>query len=332
MRAHADRADARPAAAVRDAERLVQVQVRHVGAELARLREADERVEVRAVEVHLAAVLVHDLADLADRVLEHAVRRRVGDHQRAEPCSRCSSPWLEVVEVDVAVVVARDDDDVDAGHDRARRVGAVRRRRDEAHGALEVAAAAVVRADREQPRVLALRARVRLQRHRVVAGDLAQPLLEIGEQLRGSRAPGRAGANGWIDANSGHVIGTISVVALSFIVHEPSGIIVRSSARSRSARCRRYRSIAVSERCGWNDRVRQVRRRARECRPGSRRRPRPGARLDAERAEHRVDGDRRWSSRRARCRRGRRRRARRLTPRAERGGDDRVGPTRPSAP
>ena len=36
VRAHADRADARTAAAVRDAERLVQVEVGHVGAELAR--------------------------------------------------------------------------------------------------------------------------------------------------------------------------------------------------------------------------------------------------------------------------------------------------------
>ena len=40
VRAYRDRADAGTAAAVRDAERLVQVQVRHVGAELARLREA----------------------------------------------------------------------------------------------------------------------------------------------------------------------------------------------------------------------------------------------------------------------------------------------------
>ena len=85
VRAHTDRADARTAAAVRDAERLVQVEVRHVGAELARPRDADERVEVRAVEVHLTAVLVHDRADLADLLLEHAVRRRVRHHQRAEP-------------------------------------------------------------------------------------------------------------------------------------------------------------------------------------------------------------------------------------------------------
>ena len=58
-----DRPDAGPAAAVRNAERLVQVEVRHVGAELARRREADERVQVRAVDVHLPAVRVDDLAD-----------------------------------------------------------------------------------------------------------------------------------------------------------------------------------------------------------------------------------------------------------------------------
>ena len=36
-------------------------------------------------------------------------------------------------------------------------------------------------------------------------------------------------------ANSGQVSGIISVVAFSFMVQEPSGIIARSSARSRSA-------------------------------------------------------------------------------------------------
>ena len=60
MGAHADRADARTAAAVRDAERLVQVEMADVGAERARLSQPDESVEVGAVDVHLAAGLVHD--------------------------------------------------------------------------------------------------------------------------------------------------------------------------------------------------------------------------------------------------------------------------------
>ena len=62
----ADRADARAAAAVRDAERLVQVQVRHVGAERRPGGQADQRVEVGAVHVDLAARLVHGRADLGD--------------------------------------------------------------------------------------------------------------------------------------------------------------------------------------------------------------------------------------------------------------------------
>ena len=93
VRAHADRADAGTAAAVRDAERLVQVQVRHVGAELAGPRDADERVEVRAVEVHLAAVVVHERADLADLLLEHAVRRRIRDHRARRGDRRARPPW-----------------------------------------------------------------------------------------------------------------------------------------------------------------------------------------------------------------------------------------------
>ena len=56
VRAHRDRADAGAAAAVGDAERLVQVEVADVGAEPAGPGDADEGVEVGAVDVHLAAV------------------------------------------------------------------------------------------------------------------------------------------------------------------------------------------------------------------------------------------------------------------------------------
>ena len=59
---HAHRAHARAATAVRNAEGLVQVEVAHVATELARRRHADERVHVGAVDVHAAAVAVHDLA------------------------------------------------------------------------------------------------------------------------------------------------------------------------------------------------------------------------------------------------------------------------------
>ena len=72
---------------------------------------------------------------------------------------------LEVVEVDVAVVVALHDHDAHAGHDRARGVGAVRRLGDEAHGARVLTLARVVAADGEQARELTLRTGVGLERH-----------------------------------------------------------------------------------------------------------------------------------------------------------------------
>ena len=56
VRPHRHRTHARATAAVGDAEGLVQVQVRHVGAEAAGPGHAHQGVEVGAVEVDLAAV------------------------------------------------------------------------------------------------------------------------------------------------------------------------------------------------------------------------------------------------------------------------------------
>ena len=62
--ADADRAHAGTAAAVRDAERFMQVQVTDVRADVAGSAQPDLSVHVGAVHVDLTAVLVHDLADL----------------------------------------------------------------------------------------------------------------------------------------------------------------------------------------------------------------------------------------------------------------------------
>ncbi len=75
---------ARPAAAVRDAEGLVQIQMAHVGPDVGRPAETNLRVEVRAVHIDLPAVGVNDFADFFDRFFEHAVRRGIGDHERCE--------------------------------------------------------------------------------------------------------------------------------------------------------------------------------------------------------------------------------------------------------
>ncbi len=179
----ADRPHARTAAAVRNAERLVKIQMADVRADVARTRQADHRVHVRAVEVHLAAVLVNDRAHVGDRLVEHAVRRRIRDHERREHVGVLLGLRLEVGHVDVAGVGVLHDDDLHAGHHGARRIRPVRGLRDQTDVALRVVARFVIRANHQQAGVLALRARVRLQRHGGEAGDLGERALETIEHL-----------------------------------------------------------------------------------------------------------------------------------------------------
>ena len=65
-----------PAAAVRGREGLVQIVVHHVEAEIARPRDAGERIQVGAVAVDEAAAVVHEPHHLSDVLLEQAERVR----------------------------------------------------------------------------------------------------------------------------------------------------------------------------------------------------------------------------------------------------------------
>ena len=73
---------------------------------------------------------------------------------------------------------------------------------------------------------------------------------DFGSMARGfTPAACSVGAKGWRWAHSGQVTASISAVALSFIVHDPSGIMLVVSERSFDSSRRRYRSISVSEWC-----------------------------------------------------------------------------------
>ena len=136
VRFHADRAHAGSAAAVRNAEGLVQVEVADVGAVVAGPRQADLRIHVGAVEIDLTAMAMHDVADFADVLLEHAVRRGIGDHDRREPIGVLRRLGLEIVDVDVAARIAGHHHDLHAGHVGGGRIGAVRGGGDQADRAV----------------------------------------------------------------------------------------------------------------------------------------------------------------------------------------------------
>ena len=163
VRHHADRAHAGAAPAMRDAEGLVEVQVADVRADVARAAEPDHRVHVRAVEIDLAAMLVNDGADILDALLEHAMRARIRHHERRQVGRMLLGLRLQVGDVDVPVRVGLHDNHLHADHDRARRVRAVRRLRDQTDATMPLLARLVIRADHEKSRVLALRSGIGLQ-------------------------------------------------------------------------------------------------------------------------------------------------------------------------
>ena len=84
MRLDADRSHAGAAAAMRNAEGLVQIEMADIGAVIAGPRQPDLRIHVGAVEIDLPAMAMHDVADLADVLLEHAVGGGIGDHDGGE--------------------------------------------------------------------------------------------------------------------------------------------------------------------------------------------------------------------------------------------------------
>ena len=118
----ADRASARPAAAVGRAEGLVQVQVTNVEAQVAQLHPAQQGVHVGPVAVDQPARLVDDAADLDDVGVEQAQ----GAGQRYHhPGQAVVGHVVQRLQVHVALAVRRQLHHLEPGHGRRRRVGAV---------------------------------------------------------------------------------------------------------------------------------------------------------------------------------------------------------------
>ena len=172
MLLHRHRARARTASAMRRRKRLVQIQVHHVDAEIARPRDAHQRVHVRAVHVdHARPWRAGSRATSRDVLLEHAQRVGIGDHQRGDIFIHRCAPALPGPPC----------------RDRSTRCSPLRTRPCVAVAGLVPCAESGIRiflrglpsrfeqrADQQDAGQLAVRARGRLQRHRVHAGDLGQ--------------------------------------------------------------------------------------------------------------------------------------------------------------
>ena len=181
---HANRPHARTATAVGNAKGLVQVHMGNVGANVRRPRQPDLRIEVGAIHVHLTAMVVDNFTDLADAFLVHTMGRRIRRHQAGQFVTGSRGFFLKVIEVDVARFIALDDHHAHPGHLRRGRIGPVGRGRNQADLPRSLMPTLVVFANRQQPGVLALRARVGLHADRIETGDCTEPALQLFDHQR----------------------------------------------------------------------------------------------------------------------------------------------------
>ena len=174
-RAHRVGAGTRAAAAVRRAERLVQVEVADVEAGVAGTGDAEDAVGVRLVVRGERADAVRGVDALLDRRVVDAGVLGVGDHDRRR--ARRERP-LQCLEVGVAVGVGVEGDDVVSRRLRCRGVRRVAEdRRDDLATLLALAVRLMEGPDHGDVRPDRRRTALRVQRDLVHAGDLGDHAL-----------------------------------------------------------------------------------------------------------------------------------------------------------
>ena len=165
---------------MRSRKRLVQIQVHHVDAKIAGPRHSGERVHVRAVHVQQRALRVQNLRDLRNSFFENPQRRWIGDHQRRDIFG---DEFAQFIDVDLPVRFRLDVLHFVAGDHRSGGICAVRRIGNQ-NLLARIALLFEIGANQQQARQFALRARRRLQRDRVHAGNFQQALFEQPQDLQ----------------------------------------------------------------------------------------------------------------------------------------------------
>ena len=168
--------------AVRRGEGLVQVELAHVEAGVARAHDPQQRIAVGLVVGAEPARLVHDIHELADVGVVLAGVLRIRQHQPGSPLRDCG---LERIHLGEAHLARHQRDDLEPRHRRRRRVGRVREGGgDDLVPFAAVAARFMVGADQAGVGVDALRPARRLKGEGIHARDLAHHAVEAVENLQ----------------------------------------------------------------------------------------------------------------------------------------------------
>ncbi len=150
-----------------------------VAANLARLGQAHHGVHVGTVNIDLTAVIMGDLADFLHGFFKHTMGRRIGDHAGRKIVGMLLRLGAEIGDINVTFLIRDDRNNLVTNHLCRSRVGAVGRGWDQADVAVRITARSVVAADGQQAGIFTLRPRVGLLGDRVIAGDLAELVIQI---------------------------------------------------------------------------------------------------------------------------------------------------------
>ena len=143
-------ANSRSTTTVRDAESLVQVQVRDIAPELAKLGKPNYCIGVGPIDVNLTTGCVNQVANLNHCLFIDTVCGGVSDHQSGERIAVLGDLGLQVSNINVAVFIAGNHNDFHTSQHGARCVRAVGAGWNQTDVALEVPAGAVVAANCQQ--------------------------------------------------------------------------------------------------------------------------------------------------------------------------------------
>ena len=166
--------------AVRGGKRLVQIQVKHIDSHLAGAGITHEGIEIGAVHIDEATLLVDNLGDLLDMGFKDPHGIGVGQHQAGHLLAHLFGQYLDV---DSAFLVGWDGDHLISSQNGAGRIGSVGRigNQDELSRASFLGKMGADHQDTDQFR---LGSSGRLQTHRIHGGQLLEALLKPEENFQ----------------------------------------------------------------------------------------------------------------------------------------------------
>jgi hypothetical protein len=136
MRFDSDRAYTGPTTAMRDAERLVKIDVTDVRAVVSRPGKSNLGIQIGAIKINLTSIPMYNIADRANLLLEHAVRRRICHHKGGQPIGVHLGFGAKIGKIDVTGLVAADHHNLHTDKLRRCWIGPVGRRGNQADIAL----------------------------------------------------------------------------------------------------------------------------------------------------------------------------------------------------